>query len=187
MLRITLCFFLLSSFCCAQEKPDYFEEKVDIIENQFEGILKNNEYVIYGTPYKMHMIVKRKDGIFDFIFSGNYDDDLKIKDIKLINDPAVKEIFKKRNYEKGFIDLNSPFYKTNPIETMAGLPTYFSYNTDFRERYCEYLLSVGIKPVPMNLETYRLLSSILLEIPELAEGTQKKKPEPKIKRKKEDR
>lgn len=168
MMKVLVLILLFSTACYAQEESNvYFEKKINKVETYFENILKNNRYIIYSTPYTMHLILEREDNYFHFIFESNYDEDFMIKCLNLIEEKEGKKIFNKNKYEKGVINIKSEFYKENPIESINGLPTFFSYNTDFQKRYCEYYLAVGIKPVPMDFETYQYLGSILLDIPDL--------------------
>lgn len=165
MRRILFLLLIVSSFCNAQEDSHtYFRKKINKVENDFEKILKDNKYVIYSTTHTMHLLLNKQDTFYHLVFTGEYDDDFKIKNLEIITDKEIKKVFHKTSYKKGLIDGNSDFYNKNSIEEMSGLPTYFSFNTNFQTRYCEYFLSVIIKPVPMDFDAFRYLSFLILDL-----------------------
>lgn len=129
-------------------------------------VLKDKEYIFYGTSHNIHLFLKREKEFYhiEFVDSKNYDNfSLLIKDIKTIDDDCIKFVFDKSNYIEGKIDSESDFYKKNPIEILIGDPVYFSYNQNFKVRYCEYFLTTGWKPVPMKQDVYSYLNSFILK------------------------
>lgn len=160
-------FFLLIYICInlsafSQEESNlYFEKKIKKVENTFENILLENSYIVYCTTYKLHLILQKgKDTYFNFIFIDDHNE-YKLLDIKTINSPFLTEVFDRKNYQKGYIDTESNFYK-NGIVRINGLPTCFSYNINLKEKYCEYLLSVNINPIPMKTEIYNFFINLLI-------------------------
>ncbi len=154
---------LLSISCYSQNQIDNsILEKVEKIENKFQYVLKDKEYVIYSTPYQMHLIFNNYSHYYHFIFTDKSNKgDFVLYDFNVVND-SIKRIFKKNNYKKGFINGDSDFYKDNSIEVMNGLPTYFSLNIGYHNRYCEYFLTVFMKPIPMNLDVYKTINTLLI-------------------------
>ncbi|SEH85015.1 hypothetical protein SAMN02927937_01757 [Paenimyroides aquimaris] len=153
--------FLVTSVCHSQEIT-YFKDKVDYIENELSNLLKDREYIIYGTIHKMHLILKKNDDFYQFIFTNNTNN-MYLSDINILGSNCLELVFNKLSYTKGIIDTDSDFYRNNPIEILVGDPLYFSYNLDYKNRYCEYFIAMGIKPKPMKQQVSTYLNSLMLK------------------------
>jgi|SRR5690554_5597716 len=165
MKKTIFIFLVLVTSVCYSQEITYFNNIINRIEEELSMVLKEKEYIIYGTSDNIHLFLKREDEFyhFEFIDTKNYDNFyLFIKDVKTIDDSCIKFVFEKSNYIKGKIDSDSDFYKKNPIEILIGEPVYFSYNQNFKTRYCEYFLTTGWKPVPMKQEVYSYLNSFII-------------------------
>ncbi|WCM41676.1 hypothetical protein MG290_12075 [Flavobacterium sp. CBA20B-1] len=164
-MKIAAYFFLffISVNCFSQNNENYFKLKIEKVEQDYRKILNNRKYIIYSTPYKMHLLFLKDGSFYNFIFKSEYEEDFVLDDF-VVNksDDIIQNLFNSSNYEKGVIDFNSHFYIKNPIITSIGLSTYFSLNDGYQSRYCEYFLTIAVKPVPMNLEIYQYLSLLIL-------------------------
>lgn len=159
MKRVFLIFLI--SINCYSQNITYFSDNIDKIENDLSYLLENNEYILFGTFHKMNLILN-KNGYFLHFQYINIGEDMKLFDVKDINNSCLEIAFDKNSYIKGVIDSNSNFYKDNPIETIIGDPFYFSYNQSYKNRYCEYFLTTGIKPNPIKQQVNTYLGSIMI-------------------------
>jgi len=159
-MRKLVLIFLISMTCYSQEIT-YFKGKVDKIENDLSYLLENNNYILFGTIHKMNLIIKEKNGFKHYVFV-NIKEEMKLLDLTSIKNNCLELVFDKTNYIKGIIDSNSSFYKENPIEMLIGDPFYFSYNQSYKNRYCEYFLTTGIKPNPIKQQVNTYLGSIII-------------------------
>lgn len=158
-----LVILLISFNATAQiEIRDFFREKINSIENEFKNILTNNSYVLYGTSNKMFLFIKKDQDYLVFEYCDN-NGIYELLDFKIEKHVMAEKLFKKENYEKGYLDFNSDFYLKNNSATATGLPTYFKYKV-LDEVYCEYILSVITNPVPMNKDVYRYISFKILKM-----------------------
>ena len=162
MRNLFLFCFLMISFLSKSQEDNSILKKVNKVEILFQNIIKEEEYLVYSTPFQMHLIFENNDIYYHFTFVSDDDNsDFLLYDFKRI-DNSIKVIFNRNNYVNGFINSDSDFYEKDPIEFMYGLPTYFSLNNGFKNRFCEYFLTVFVKPVPMSLETYRIIHNLLI-------------------------
>lgn len=143
---------------------DFITGKINPVVENLQYILDGNEYIIYATPYRMLLIAEREDDFIELIFTDK-GDGFRLSDIDVIDDAILNEMFNTKNYIEGFVDTNSEFYKKNPIEELSGLPVYFSLKTTGdNQNYCEYILSVFTRPVPMKQDLYGYISLKFLGI-----------------------
>lgn len=165
MKKLIYLFILINSLGYSQENSEvYFRKKIDNVESNIKNILNGRQYIIYSTPYELHLILNKQNRYYEFIFKGDYDNEYELYDFNIINDNIMQDIFNVSNYEAGIISTDSEFYRKKPLEIIDGLSTYFSFNTDYQKRYCEYFLTIFVKPVPMNKEIYQYLSFKMLNI-----------------------
>lgn len=147
---------LLNSFLFAQQETcEFFNKKIQTVEKDLKNIISDNKYIIYCTPYKLHLFLEKENEYYEFIYLDN-NDKFELFDLKINKDSIINHVFDTNKYEKGYVDMYSKFYEDEP-EIVNGLPTYFSF-TIKNKKYSEYVLSVMFKPVPMDLEVYRYLS-----------------------------
>ena len=154
--------FTTNSLIFGQDLHQDFLRQIDTVENNLEYLLDGNEYIVYATSVKILYIINFKKSYYELIFEdkGN---GFKLKKISILKDKILKDLFDKRNYEKGYVDINSNFYKAG-IDSVNGLPSYFSYRLKTQEKYCEYLLSVIIDPVPFNKKIFDYISLRYLKL-----------------------
>ncbi|WCM43011.1 hypothetical protein MG290_04890 [Flavobacterium sp. CBA20B-1] len=159
MKRVFLIFLI--SINCYSQNITYFSDNIDKIENELYYLLENKDYILFGTIHKMNLIVKEENEFSHYVFV-NLKEDMKLLDLTSIKNNCLELVFDKTNYIKGIIDSNSNFYKENPIEMIIGDPFYFSYNQSYKNRYCEYFLTTGMKPNPIKQEVNTYLGSIMI-------------------------
>src|SRR5690554_6997772 len=109
--------FLLTSVCYSQEIT-YFKDKVDNVENELSNLLSDREYIIYGTIHKMHLILKKDDDFYQFIFTNDVNN-MYLSDINILRGNCLELVFNKLSYTEGIINTDSDFYKNNPIEILV--------------------------------------------------------------------
>lgn len=167
----------MSSLSFSQNvSKDHFRNKVSKIENDLEYLLVGNKYVVYCSPIKLYLIIDKNGEYYELIYKSNYESDYLLYDINVLEESNIKKVFNKSNYLEGVVGIESDFYIKKPIESMSGLPTYFTFNTDYKQKYCEYYLSIFIKPVPMNFEVFKILSYKILNISDNTNNTNNNSP-----------
>lgn len=157
---ISILLFLTSSGIFGQDLHQKFLSDIDAVSKNLDYFLEGNEYIVYATPSRILYIVKNQKDYSGLIYE-KHENEFKLKRVMSLEDEIPKDVFKTRNYQKGFVDLESDFYKDG-VKSIKGNPTYFSYILSTHEKYCEYLLATIIDPVPFNKKVFNYISLLFL-------------------------
>ena len=161
---ISTLLFMASGVIFGQGLHQTFLSDIDSVNEDLEYFLNHNKYIVYATSSKILYIVKTQNNYSGLIYE-KHENEFKLKTVIPLKDKILNDVFDTKNYQKGFIDIESDFYK-NGIRNINGNPTYFSYVLNTHEKYCEYLLSIIIDPVPLDKKVFNYISLLFLELEE---------------------
>ncbi|MDH7444175.1 hypothetical protein [Aquimarina sp. 2201CG14-23] len=165
---IVLAFFLLTS-CKGQNLNDFLEKsqiKSSLVTNEVLRKKGNNKnpYLLFSISDSLYLIIENTD-------SSYLEKIVELTDNEVVNILSVKKNeksnyilqkgFNKENYYKEFISFESDFYKDG-YEIAQGSKTYFVMVDTLGYKYGESILSIIVRPNPIDEELYGYLASKLL-------------------------
>lgn len=162
-------FLLVYTNVVAQEEfLTTFRSNIKPIETYFQNVLEDNSYIIYCSKNKLLLYIHYNDNYFEIIFEGIQGREKAIRgsnevryvfqSISLIDASWSDLIFSKDKYQKGYSDALI-IDSTKGLISLNGLPTYFVYKENINKIYAEYILSMVMKPVPMDYDLYKFFIS----------------------------
>jgi len=161
-MKYLLVILLFSKFIYSQNENFYAPKDLEYIEYQLKEILKNNDYIIFSTDtrYFIFLIKDANKLIYkEFFYEKMENNEIFLNNVAFHKDnDCLNNLFKKEEYSKGLITLESEFYKNREID-FSGATTYFVYKTKEGSKYGEAILTTFIKPVPFDSKLYLYLIS----------------------------
>lgn len=169
---ILLVIFSISLYGCGQSQD--LSELDKMARKNAQTVLQDSKVSkqIEGKPYLLfsikdhwYMIVVKNDEYIKEIYA-NLESSNKVvltgsdKISKPVKD--LNNAFDKGEYHKGFITLNSDYYKDG-YEISSGNPTYFFYSDKDGNKHGESKLTALVKPNPINVDLYNYLLSKTLK------------------------
>ena len=170
VLKLLFFFILFPSIGVSQRELSGFylesRQKADsvyskIIERETKS---NNPYLLISSNNQFYLVVLDRDSHYTMVhceFNQNGAIDIQ----KVINQEKSNTIlnraFDTSGYHTGFISFDSEFFKDG-YEIAYGSPTYFVLKNSEGKRFGESVLSVLVKPNPIDPEVYGYLFSALI-------------------------
>jgi hypothetical protein len=123
-----------------------------------------NAYLLFSVDDRWFLIIEKKSNFYrEYFLQKNDSTYIIVKSLKIRKHKKIlKKAFNKNIYHKGFINLNSDFYKNGYIFSQ-GNETYFYYKDKDDNIYGESKLTTIINPNPIDIEIYNFLLTRLLK------------------------
>ena len=139
------------------------DKAMNTVKDNCSDCILNNSYLLYSIADKWYLvIIETLDSYEEYFVSSDILGFEKRSSIKIKKPNAILEkAFNKELYHKGFINLNSDFYKSG-YEVSEGNGTYFFLKGKDGTIYGESRLTAFVKPNPINEEVYNYLLMRLL-------------------------
>lgn len=165
-------FILIVTSCNGQKKDDFLNKSRENAKKVDDFLHQNHDYktnmkILFSIADSLYIVVenKEKEYIESIIELKSSIDEISLVTKKIIKKP--KDILDKGfipdNYSKDFISFNSDFYK-NGYDVASGNKTYFVLIDEANNRLGEAILSVMVKPNPIDPKLYGYLVSKLINI-----------------------
>ncbi|MDH7446922.1 hypothetical protein [Aquimarina sp. 2201CG14-23] len=168
-LSIVILTFFLFTTCNGQNSDDFLAKsqiRSSLVTNEVLSEKENNKnpYILFSISDSSYIIVENTE-------SNYLEKIVELTDNKIVNILSVEKIekpnhilqkgFNKENYYKEFISFESDFYKDG-YEIAKGSKTYFVMVDTLGDKYGESILSIIVRPNPIDEELYSYLASKLL-------------------------
>lgn len=170
ILHFAIFLFLFYNLSIGQELSDFHVEsrtKADMVFTKImEGQKKKDApYILLASGNSHYVIVQDRFSHYTFI-QAELSSGEKIAINKVTTEVKPNKLLKRAFdfsiYHRGFISFSSEFYN-NGYDIGSGAPTYFVVKDENGVRYGESVLSVFVKPNPIDAEVYAFLINKLIE------------------------
>lgn len=159
-----ICFLLVYTNVVAQKEfLTTFRSNIKPIESYFQNVLEDNSYIIYSSKNKLLLYIQIEMNFYEIIFESSNEEEYKLKSFAVMDNNLMNSIFNKDKYQKGYSDVLI-IDSTKGLISLNGLPTYFVYKENINKIYAEYILSMVVKPVPMDYDLYKFFTSKIVGI-----------------------
>ncbi len=169
---------ILCVFSCLGQEEDDFLIKSRQNSNKVFDFVKQKENnkpyarILLSISDSLYIVVSDKNSSYTerIIEFKNSSNKIKLCSKKTIEKPneLLHDGFKWDNYQQEFISFNSEFYKDG-YEVATGSKTYFVMVDENNNKRGEAILSVIVKPNPIDSKLYGLLTSRLVNFQKCSE------------------
>lgn len=157
------CFLLIYTNVVAQEEfLNAFRANIAPVEFYFQNVLRDNSYIIYCSKNKLLLYIQDQTNVYEITFESTDEEEYKLKKIMFLDNNQVNNIFNQSKFQKGYSDALL-IDKTEGLISLNGLPTYFVYKENINKVYAEYILTMIMKPVPMDYDLYKFFTSRMID------------------------
>lgn len=164
---------LMVTSCSGQKKDDFLIKSRENAKKVNHFLNQNDDYginskILFSIADSLYIVIanKEKEYIESIVEFKSSIDKISLVTQKTIKKPnsILDKGFNLDNYRKDFISFNSYFYKDG-YDVASGHKTYFVLIDETNERMGEAILSVMVKPNPIDSKLYGYLASKLINLP----------------------